>query len=577
MNVIFYRGGNEIGGNCIEIQSNTEKILLDIGKPITNKDMDGLIIQGSQYDGVLLSHAHIDHYGLINRVSKDTLVFCSAATKDILDINQIFLRQDKFNIDYSIFKSYESFKIGSFEVIPFLQDHSAFDSHGFLIKVEGKIIIYTGDFRNHGRKKYVYKKLMNLFESQKVNLLITEGTTLNRKYEKMKTEDEIVDEFILGISKSKGLVTVCFSPQNIDRLVSIYKAARKTGIVFVVDIYTAYLLSKLSKHAKIPNVDYSNLNVYYPKNQVKKLKDLGKDNILKSFERRKIILNEIKNNPNKYILMIRPSLMYELEELEISLLIFSMWKGYLKNEDMKRMKKWINEKNAQFQIIHTSGHTSVDFFIKFIDEINPERLKIIHTEGISEDCLELKKYGDKLFLVFCPCVITLLTSYFRRKRLKKAKIDVNKYFDFKGEIKTEIITLLVIILAVIILKSLFLKVFGLLMIIFSLWILGSNTIDYLKKKPLMVINDSGIKININAVYAKIDMLMWSEVEEVFTYNDNGYKSIEIYSSNMKEILSKISLFRRYMLGSTKIITIPKNAISMDIDDLYIEIKSRMTN
>ncbi|SHI04036.1 STM3941 family protein [Clostridium grantii] len=149
---------------------------------------------------------------------------------------------------------------------------------------------------------------------------------------------------------------------------------------------------------------------------------------------------------------------------------------------------------------------------------------------------------------------------------------MNKYFDFKGEIKTEII-----ILAVIILKSLFLKFFGLLMIIFSLWILGSNTIDYLKKKPLMVINDSGIKININAVYAKIDMLMWSEVEEVFTYNDNGYKSIGIYSSNMKEILSKISLFRRFMLGSTKIITIPKNAISMDIDDLYIEIKSRMTN
>ncbi|WP_461205815.1 hypothetical protein [Clostridium sp. DL1XJH146] len=62
-----------------------------------------------------------------------------------------------------------------------------------------------------------------------------------------------------------------------------------------------------------------------------------------------------------------------------------------------------------------------------------------------------------------------------------------------------------------------------------------------------------------------------EVEEVFIYNDNGYKTIGIYPSNMKEVLSKMSLLRRAMLGSPKIISISKNDISMDIDDLYIEI------
>ncbi|GAA0178441.1 hypothetical protein SH2C18_14980 [Clostridium sediminicola] len=73
------------------------------------------------------------------------------------------------------------------------------------------------------------------------------------------------------------------------------------------------------------------------------------------------------------------------------------------------------------------------------------------------------------------------------------------------------------------------------------------------------------------------MLSWTEVEEVFIYNDNGNKIIGIYPSNMKEVLNKMSLLRRVMLGSPKIISIPKNAISVDIDDLYIEIMIRMNN
>ena len=47
MNIIFQRVGREIGGNCIEIQSSDEKILLGIGMPITNADIEGCIAQGS--------------------------------------------------------------------------------------------------------------------------------------------------------------------------------------------------------------------------------------------------------------------------------------------------------------------------------------------------------------------------------------------------------------------------------------------------------------------------------------------------------------------------------------------------
>jgi len=396
MKIIFHRGGKEIGGNCIEIQSGNEKILLDIGKPITNKDLEGCILEGSFYDGVLLSHIHIDHYGLLNRLSKDTKVFCSAAAKDILDVNQIFLRQDHYSFNFNVFESYKSFNIGSFEIIPFLQDHSAFDSHGFLIRAEGKTIIYTGDFRNHGRKPYVYKKLLNLIKNEKISLLITEGTTLKRECEMVKTEDEIADDLTSAISNVTGLVMICFSPQNIDRLVSIYKSARKTGRIFIIDIYTAYLLSILSNYTKIPTANFRNMNVYYPKNQIKKLLKMNMSDILEGFRSRRIFPDKIKADPEKYIMLIRPSMVDELDDLEVSLLIYSMWQGYLKNEDMNKMKEWCINKNAQFKSIHTSGHMSVDFFIEFIEKINPEIIKIIHTEGINEAYPQLKKYENDI-------------------------------------------------------------------------------------------------------------------------------------------------------------------------------------
>lgn len=396
MNIIFHRGGMEIGGNCIEIQSNNDKILLDVGNPITNTNLEGCIVEGSSYDGLLLSHAHIDHYGLLNRISNNTPVFCSSATKDILDVNRIFLRQNKFNVSYCLFESYKPFQIGSFEITPFLQDHSAFDSHGFVIKAEGKTIVYTGDFRNHGRKPLIYRMLIDIIKNQKVNLLIAEGTTLNREYEIMKTEEEIVDELVMAISDTDGLVMVCFSPQNIDRLVSIYKSARKMDRIVVIDIYTAYLLSKLSKYAKLPNSEFRNIAVYYPKRQIKKLLNMKMSCILDAFTSGRIFLDKIKNNQQKYIIMTRPSLIDELDKLQFSLLIYSMWQGYLKNDDMNNMRQWCINKGAQFRIIHTSGHTSIDFFINFVKKIDPSVLRIIHTEGLNNNSIKLKKYHENL-------------------------------------------------------------------------------------------------------------------------------------------------------------------------------------
>jgi len=54
--------------------------------------------------------------------------------------------------NFQYISSGRSFTIGDFKITPYLMDHSGFDAQSFLIVADGKKLVYTGDFRNHGRK-----------------------------------------------------------------------------------------------------------------------------------------------------------------------------------------------------------------------------------------------------------------------------------------------------------------------------------------------------------------------------------------------------------------------------------------
>src|SRR5665647_3617946 len=79
MEIKIHRGENQIGGNIIEIASETTKIILDAGlemngKPGEHFDLPGLF-KYKGYDGVFLSHYHSDHIGLAYQVHSDIPVY----------------------------------------------------------------------------------------------------------------------------------------------------------------------------------------------------------------------------------------------------------------------------------------------------------------------------------------------------------------------------------------------------------------------------------------------------------------------------------------------------------------------
>ena len=170
----IYRGTREIGGTLIELNSGKSRLFLDAGYPLflNGSPIDDKVskmlpcellelgvlppIKGlyewdsPNIDGIIISHAHLDHYGLLKYVHSDIPVYLSAGTKTLIEVSQFFKIYAQYSINARLFNMYEWFSVGTFSIKPYFMDHSAFDAAAFEIKSEGKKIIYSGDFRGDG-------------------------------------------------------------------------------------------------------------------------------------------------------------------------------------------------------------------------------------------------------------------------------------------------------------------------------------------------------------------------------------------------------------------------------------------
>ena len=423
----IHRGTKEIGGSCVEVWTKNTRILLDFGMPLVEKDgkefdfgkyktlkSSELVEKGvlpnikglydnsdSLINGVIISHPHQDHYGLANFIKNDVQYYLGEATHKIIELNNLFTPQEIHLKNTNYFEKEKTFKIGDISITPYWADHSAFDAYSFLVEANGKSLFYSGDFRSHGRKaKAFYWFTHNA--PQNVDYLLLEGTTISRDNKPFKTEPEIENELI-EVFKQQGKINLIYtSGQNIDRLTSIYRACKRTGKIFVVDVYVAKVLKELSKYAGIPypSEDFENLKVMFPFFTSRRLKNEGNEKILYEFKKFKITKEEISNQSEKIVMTVRPSMQKDLEKIdgiEGGNFIYSMWEGYLQKSDTKKFVEYLTNRKFTLHKIHTSGHADTKTLKKMVEAIKPKNIVPIHTfEGdkykdiFSEPIVELK-------------------------------------------------------------------------------------------------------------------------------------------------------------------------------------------
>ena len=404
----IHRGTHEIGGSCVELcsSSSNTRIIIDIGLPLVNKDMspfdwgihrkstlpqllDKKILPSINglYENdkptvtaVVLSHAHLDHYGLIGFVHSDIPLYMSIGTKSLAEVSNVFLNTNVRLDRVKTFEMWQTFRIGEFTITPYLMDHSAPDAVAFLIEADGQTIFYTGDFRGHGRKGVLLDRLMKDPPSH-INYLIIEGSMLGRDeglYPNETAVEQAIHDLILS---QKGLCYIFTSSQNLDRLVSIYRAARHTGNTLVIDLYTAFVLDKLSVISpSVPQFGWQGIRVLYAYSHAQKLADLDKA-LLYKYKSAKIEFEEIRDNPDDKVLLAKDSryfrsLITKLKESGRAIAIFSMWHGYLERSDLG---EFLESNGVPITEIHTSGHAYIHQLQMLANALKPRWIIPIHT------------------------------------------------------------------------------------------------------------------------------------------------------------------------------------------------------
>jgi len=391
MQVCIHRGAKEIGGSCVEILSEGKRLIIDLGLPLDADkndekylpDIAGLNGDDESLLAVLISHPHLDHFGLLAHISNKIPVIMGADARRILTEASRFL-PDNWPVPPagSALRSEIPFELGPFKITPFLIDHSGYDAYAIMLEADGKRLFYSGDFRMHGRKAGLTRKLINN-PPQNIDVLLLEGSTLGRlkNHEAFPSETDIENQLVDTFSNAKGLTLVHASSQNIDRIVSVFRACKRTGKTLIIDLYTAIIL-EATGNKRIPQSNWPNIAIYIPQRQRVQIKNNQWFDLIKRHSKNRIFIEDLKQISTKSVLLFRPIHISDLEKAELmdnAVYVYSQWEGYWERDSFSYIREWLSEHNITKISIHTSGHASIDHLKQFAEALKPSRLVPIHT------------------------------------------------------------------------------------------------------------------------------------------------------------------------------------------------------
>ena len=389
MKIIIHRGASEIGGTCIQLSTDNTTILLDLGLPL-NKDSRHIDVAALKPDAVLISHPHQDHFGLIDVLDPGIPVFIGDLGKKLIDATRTLLGRQLHTNDFHHFKSWEPFSVGDFTVTPYLVDHSAVDAYGFLIEAEGKRAFYSGDFRAHGRKSVLFDNMLK-HPPTDIDLLFMEGTMMQRNNDAFPEESAVEQKIYETIKRQENISFIISSSQNIDRIVSAFRACKRAGKTLVIDIYTAWVLEQLKYVSEsTPKMEWDLVKVYLSHSQHETLKEHPEffGDFRKRIYSHRVHKEELQANPAGYLFFGKMSHFRTInlyKDIKPVNVIYSQWLGYLAYSDdeyygAEAMAGYKDDPQVNFVYAHTSGHATVDDLQRFAEALNPKILVPVHTE-----------------------------------------------------------------------------------------------------------------------------------------------------------------------------------------------------
>jgi ribonuclease J len=396
MRARIHRGSHEIGGSCVELEHDGARLVL-LGKPLSAgwadevplPDVPGLATgEDPRLLGVLLSHGHADHWGLLPQVHPSVPRYCGRATADVLRAASFWgLGVDLGETGHLVDR--EPLPLGPFTVTPYLVDHSAYDAAALLVEAGRDRLFYTGDIRAHGRKASLFERLL-ADPPRDVDVLLMEGTNVRPAGDELEkpvaSEAEVELSLAETLRGTDGLAVVLSSAQNVDRLVTAYRAAKRVGRMLVVDPYTADVARATGNpNIPAPGPVWPLVRVYVAQRQRVRIKQAGEFHRAAEVKPYRLFSEDLAAAPERYVVygafssevarFVREGVL-----TSSSAAIWSLWDGYLVEPSGKRLEARLSSIGLELIHHHTSGHASSVDLKRLVDAIGARRVVPIHTQ-----------------------------------------------------------------------------------------------------------------------------------------------------------------------------------------------------
>ncbi len=402
---------------CIEVASDGgTRILLDLGMPLYDANHEDFPRETQQrptreliaekvlpdiaalyaddpaapaFGAIILTHAHLDHCGLAHHAHPDIPVYGSRGTIALLEVGRVFFPNAALPRDLRELPEDGPLRIGSLAVNAIQVDHAAPDSRALLVEADGQRFLYSGDLRAHGRTGYRFDVLLRNARLHGVDWLLLEGTTLgpSTSFHGQRSEQD-VEQSLVAIAKrdTDKLLAVIASGQDLDRLVSCFRAAKRSGRLLVVDPYQAFVLMKLAPlSTSIPQFTWDIVRVCFAPHQVERLKNAGLMQVVWDMaSASKISTDELAENPSAYLMCARggvgvTKVFDKIGPSRVSL-IWSQWGGYWRRGGCA-IHEWTERTGVEAQFVHSGGHAWPEDLKRLAEALRPKQLVIVHTEG----------------------------------------------------------------------------------------------------------------------------------------------------------------------------------------------------